>query len=166
VLFLGSTIGNFEPEAALDFLYSVRLCLAPGDALLLGTDLVKPMEQLLAAYDDPTGVTAAFNLNLLSRINRELDADFNLRQFVHVARYVAPDQRVEMHLCSRVPQTVRIGAAGLAVDFARGETVCTEASHKFRKEQIAGMARTAGFALVEQWCDADWPFAENLLTAV
>jgi len=166
VLFLGSTIGNFEPEAALDFLYSVRLCLAPGDALLLGTDLVKPVPQLLPAYDDPAGVTAAFNLNLLGRINRELDADFDLRQFVHVARYQEPEQRVEMHLCSRVPQTVRIRAADLAVDFARDETVCTEASHKFRPEQIAGMARAAGFALAEQWLDCEWPFAENLLTAI
>ncbi len=89
VLFLGSTIGNFEPEAAIDFLLAVRLVLQPGDVLLLGTDLVKPVEQMIAAYDDAAGVTAAFNLNLLARINRELDADFNLRQFRHVARYTA-----------------------------------------------------------------------------
>lgn len=166
VLFLGSTIGNFEPEAALDFLFSVRQCLRPGDALLLGTDLVKPAEQLLAAYDDPAGVTAAFNLNLLARINRELHADFDLRQFVHVARYRQQEQRVEMHLRSRLAQCVSIRAADLAVEFAAGETVCTEASHKFRPEQIAPMARAAGFRLAEQWIDSVWPFAENLLIAV
>ena len=166
VLFLGSTIGNFEPEAGLDFLYGVRLCLAPGDALLLGTDLVKPVDQLLTAYDDPAGVTAAFNLNLLARINRELDADFDLRQFEHVARYLEDRQRIEMHLRSRIDQRVSIGAAALTLDFGAGETVCTETSHKFRPEQIAGIARTAGFRLVDQWLDFEWPFAENLLIAV
>jgi uncharacterized SAM-dependent methyltransferase len=166
VLFLGSTIGNFEPAEALDFLADVRLCLAPGDALLLGTDLVKPKEQLLSAYDDPAGVTAAFNLNLLSRINRELDADFDLRRFAHGARYHEDEQRVEMHLHSIVGQRVRIGSADLTVEFARDETICTEASHKFRPGQIAGMGRAAGFRLLEQWVDCLWPFAENLLLAV
>ena len=166
VLFLGSTIGNFEPEAALDFLYAVRLCLRPGDALLLGTDLVKPAEQLLAAYDDPTGVTAAFNLNLLGRINRELGADFDLRQFEHAARYDDALQRVEMHLRSRVSQRVSIPGADIIADFAPGETICTEASHKFRPEQIAGLSRAAGFRLTEQWIDCAWPFAENLLAAI
>jgi L-histidine N-alpha-methyltransferase len=166
VLFLGSTIGNFEPEAAIDFLLAVRLCLAPGDALLLGTDLVKPVEQLLAAYDDPTGVTAAFNLNVLGRINRELDADFDLRQFEHVARYSEEAQRIEMHLRSRVYQIVSIRKADLIVDFVPNETICTEASHKFRPEQIATLARTAGFRLEQQWIDSQWPFAENLLVAV
>ncbi len=166
VLFLGSTIGNFEPEAALDFLCGVRLCLEPGDALLLGTDLVKPEEQLLIAYDDPAGVTAAFNLNLLNRINRELDGDFDLRQFAHVARYLDTEQRIEMHLHSLEAQTVRVGAAGLVVDFAPGETICTEASHKFRLEQISEMARFTGFRLAEQWVDCEWPFAENLLLAI
>ncbi len=166
VLFLGSTIGNFEPEVAIDFLYAVRLCLARGDALLLGTDLVKPVEQMLVAYDDPVGVTAAFNLNLLARINRELDADFDLRQFEHVARYTDEAQRIEMHLRSRVYQIVSIRKADLIVDFVPNETICTEASHKYRPEQIAAMARTAGFQLAEQWIDCDWPFAENLLVAV
>jgi len=166
VLFLGSTIGNFEPDAALDFLYSVRLSLSPGDALLLGTDLVKPREQLLIAYDDPAGVTGAFNLNLLGRINRELDADFDLRQFAHVARYCEPAQRIEMHLHSLSAQTVRIGAANLSVDFAPDETICTETSHKFRPEQISQIARTTGFRLMDQWIDCQWPFAENLLIAV
>jgi L-histidine N-alpha-methyltransferase len=166
VLFLGSTIGNFEPEAATDFLYAVRLLLQPGDALLLGTDLVKPVEQLQAAYDDPTGVTAAFNLNLLARINRELDADFNLRRFEHVIRYDAPAQRIEMHLRSRVRQVVSVRGAGLTVEFEAQETVFTEACHKFRPEQICVMGRTAGFRLEAQWIDQEWPFAESLLVAV
>jgi len=166
VLFLGSTIGNFEPEAGLNFLYDVRLCLKSGDALLLGTDLVKPVDQLLTAYDDPAGVTGAFNLNLLGRINRELDANFDLRQFAHVARYCEEAQRIEMHLHSLVSQSVRIGAADLMVDFAADETICTEASHKFRPEQIPEIARVTGFRLVEQWIDCQWPFAENLLIAV
>jgi L-histidine Nalpha-methyltransferase len=165
-LFLGSTIGNFEPEAAIDFLSAVRLCLAPGDLLLLGTDLVKPAVQLLDAYDDPTGVTAAFNLNLLARINRELDADFDLRQFEHLARYIEQAQCVEMHLRSRVYQIVNIRAAELVVDFVPNETICTEASHKFRPEEIGAMAHTAGFRLEQQWIDCEWPFAENLLVAV
>jgi L-histidine N-alpha-methyltransferase len=165
VLFLGSTIGNFEPEAATDFLYGVRLCMQPGDALLLGTDLVKPVELLQSAYDDPTGVTAAFNLNLLARINRELDADFDLRQFEHVIRYDATAQRIEMHLRSRLRQSVSVRKAALSVDFEPGETICTEACHKFRPEQICTLGRTAGFHLVAQWVDREWPFAESLLVA-
>jgi dimethylhistidine N-methyltransferase len=166
VLFLGSTIGNFEPEAAIDFLLAVRLCLQPGDALLLGTDLVKPPEQLIAAYDDPTGVTAAFNLNMLGRINRELDADFDLTQFEHLARYAEEAQRVEMHLRSRSYQIVSIRKADLIVDFVPNETICTEASHKFRLEQIPELARIAGFRLDQQWIDCEWPFAESLLVAM
>jgi L-histidine N-alpha-methyltransferase len=165
VLFLGSTIGNFEPDAALDFLHAVRLCLQPGDALLLGTDLVKPVEQLLAAYDDALGVTAAFNLNLLARINRELEGDFDLRQFEHVIRYDREAQRIEMHLRSSVYQIASIRRADLVVDFVPGETICTEACHKYRREQICAMAETAGFRLEAQWVDGEWPFAESLLVA-
>jgi len=166
VLFLGSTIGNFEPEPAVDFLCAIRQGLAPGDALLLGTDLVKPVEQLLAAYDDPPGVTAAFNLNLLARINRELDADFNLRRFEHVVRYAADTHRVEMHLRSRVRQTVHIPHAGLAVELARDETIRTEACHKFTPARICEMARLSGFRVATAWTDAAWPFSESLLAAV
>jgi L-histidine Nalpha-methyltransferase len=165
LLFLGSTIGNFEPDAAIDFLAAVRSRLLPGDTLLLGADLVKPLEQLLLAYDDPAGVTAAFNLNLLGRINRELDADFNLRQFEHFARYDAEAQRIEMHLRSRSLQTITIREADLVVDFVPGETIWTESSHKFLPEQIAPMARASGFRLERQWIDCDWPFAESLLRA-
>jgi len=165
LLFLGSTIGNFEPEAAIDFLYAIRLCLEPGDALLLGTDLVKPVEQLLAAYDDPSGVTAAFNLNLLARINRELDGDFDLRRFRHQVRYDREAQRIEMHLRSLEYQIVSIKKADLIVDFVPNETICTEACHKFRPEQICVLARTTGFRLEAQWIDDQWPFAESLLVA-
>lgn len=164
-LFLGSTIGNFEPAQAIDFLYAIRQSMCRGDALLLGTDMVKPVEQLIAAYDDPTGVNAAFNLNLLGRINRELDGDFDLRKFEHVIRYTPEAQRIEMHLRSRVQQTVRINEAGLLVDFVRNETIWTESCHKFRPEQICQMARAAGFRLEAQWVDEEWPFAESVLVA-
>jgi dimethylhistidine N-methyltransferase len=163
VLFLGSTIGNFEPDAAIEFLTELRTLMEPDDGLLLGTDLVKPMDRLLAAYDDPAGVTAAFNLNLLARINRELGADFNLRHFHHEARYHSEAQRVEMHLRSRAHQTVRIARAGLCAEFGAGETILTEVCHKFRADQIAGMARTAGFHLDRQWMEEEWGFAESLL---
>jgi dimethylhistidine N-methyltransferase len=166
VLFLGSTIGNFTPEAALDFLGRVRMSLEAGDALLLGTDLVKPIEQLLAAYDDPPGVTAAFNLNLLARINRELEGDFDLRQFEHHIRYEGDAQRIEMHLRSTVYQIVSIRQADLIVDFVPDETICTETCHKFRPEQICAMAHASGFRLEAQWVDETWPFAESLLRAV
>ncbi len=165
VLFLGSTIGNFHPEAAIDFLCAIRSCLQPGDSLLLGTDLVKPVELLMDAYDDPAGVTAAFNMNLLSRINRELSADFQLREFQHLVRYNEEEQRIEMHLRSRAYQIVSIREADLIVDFVPNETICTEVCHKFRPEQICTLARTAGFRVSAQWTDAVWPFAESLLTA-
>jgi len=165
VLFLGSTIGNFEPDGAIDFLYAVRQILTAGDAMLLGTDLVKPTKDLLDAYDDPTGVTASFNLNLLGRINRELEADFDLRRFAHVIRYHEEAQRIEMHLRSRVYQIVSVKKADLIVDFAAGETICTEACHKFHPEQVRTMARAAGFRLADQWVDEEWLFAENLLIA-
>ena len=166
VLFLGSTIGNFERPAALGFLTEIRQCLLPGDALLLGTDLVKPVSDLIAAYDDPAGVTAAFNLNLLARINRELGGDFAVRRFAHQARYNAVLRRIEMHLVSLERQTVSVPAAGLIVDFEEGETIWTEACHKFRLEEIREMATRCGFDCRAQWVDPEWPFAESLWTAV
>ena len=165
VLFLGSTIGNFDPESAIDFLYAIRLCLQPGDFLLLGTDLIKDLDVMLRAYDDPTGVTAAFNLNLLARINRELDGDFDLRQFEHTVRYDETEQRIEMHLRSRIYQIVSIKGADLIVDLVPNESICTEVCHKFRPEQICVMARAAGFRMEAQWIDEEWPFAESLLVA-
>jgi L-histidine Nalpha-methyltransferase len=165
VLFLGSTIGNFDRPAGVEFLAEVRRILEPGDSLLLGTDLEKPSVQVLAAYDDELGVTAAFNLNLLARINRELDGDFDLRQFSHVATINPQARSVEMHLRSRRRQRVNIPAADLQVEFLEGETIWTESSHKYSTEEIFQMARDAGFRCEAQWIDAQWPFAENLLTA-
>src|SRR5580700_5219318 len=139
VLFLGSTIGNFDRPAGVKFLAEVRHILLPGDSLLLGTDLEKPSAQLLKAYDDEIGVTAAFNLNLLARINRELDADFDLTQFAHVARINPEARSVEMHLQSLRRQTVRIPASNLRVEFLEGETIWTESSHKYRSEEVFQM---------------------------
>jgi dimethylhistidine N-methyltransferase len=165
VLFLGSTIGNFDHPAGLKFLAEVRRILEPGDSLLLGTDLEKPSAQVLAAYDDELGVTAAFNLNLLARVNRELDADFDLGQFSHVARINNESRSVEMHLQSKRRQRVSIPGADLQVEFLEGETIWTESSHKYSTEEIFEMAGNAGFRCEAQWIDREWPFAENLLTA-
>ena len=162
VLFLGSTIGNFERGPAVQFLRQIRALLVPGDALLLGTDLVKPLSQILPAYDDPIGVTAAFNLNLLARINRELGGDFDPRRFRHQARYNQLEQRVEIHLLSLVSQTVRIPAADFEFTMRAGETIWTESSHKFVLDEIPELARKTGFLSVGQWVDTAWPFAENL----
>ncbi len=165
VLFLGSTIGNFDRPAALDFLSEVRCLLQPGDGLLLGTDLEKTSAQLLAAYDDELGVTAAFNLNLLVRVNRELEANFDLTQFEHVAK-INPDERsVEMHLRSKRRQSVRIPAAEVVAEFHQGETIWTESSHKYSAEEIVDTARRCGFRCDMQWIDQQWLFAENLLVA-
>jgi dimethylhistidine N-methyltransferase len=165
VLFLGSTIGNFDRAAGVTFLAEVRRILEPGDSLLLGTDLEKPAEQLVSAYDDELGVTAAFNLNLLARINRELDADFDLGQFAHVAKINRDARSVEMHLRSRRRQTVSIPAAEIVVEFREGETIWTESSHKYSAREMFQTALDAGFRCEAQWIDAQWPFAENLLVA-
>lgn len=165
VLFLGSTIGNFDRAAGIKFLSELRRILQPGDSLLLGTDLEKPSTQLLRAYDDELGVTAAFNLNLLARINRELDADFDLAQFAHVARINPVARSVEMHLQSKVRQTVRIPVAGLRVEFQEGETIWTESSHKYSSDEVFQMARDSDFCCQAQWIDEQWSFAENLLIA-
>ena len=144
---------------------AIRACLQRDDALLLGTDLVKPPAELIAAYDDATGVTAAFNLNLLARVNRELGADFVLRRFAHEARYDAKRRRIEMHLVSLVAQTVAIPGAKLTVDFEEGESIWTEAAHKFELEEVGRMASCCGFSCEVQWVDPEWPFAENLWIA-
>jgi L-histidine Nalpha-methyltransferase len=165
VLFLGSTIGNFDRPAGAKFLSEVRRILEPGDWLLLGTDLEKPHSQLLQAYNDELGVTAAFNLNLLSRINRELDADFDLHHFEHVAKINAEARSVEMHLRSTRRQLVSIPAAEVVIPFLEGETIWTESSHKYSAQEIYETARPAGFRCEAQWIDKEWPFAENLLVA-
>jgi L-histidine Nalpha-methyltransferase len=165
VLFLGSTIGNFDRPAGIEFLLEVRRILQPGDSLLLGTDLEKSSAQLLHAYDDDLGVTAAFNLNLLARINRELYADFDLANFEHLARINHQTRSVEMHLRSRCNQTVNIPAADLRVEFLEGETIWTESSHKYAQDEVFSMALSTGFRCEAQWIDEQWPFAENLLIA-
>jgi len=165
VLFLGSTIGNFEHPADIKFLRQMRDILQTGDALLLGTDLEKPMHQLLDAYDDPLGVTAAFNLNLLARINRELDANFLIPRFEHVARFNQNAGSMEMHIRSLREQTVTIPAAGLSVTFLEGETIWTESSHKYSLGEVLRIAESTGFRCDAQWIDEEWPFAENLFIA-
>jgi L-histidine N-alpha-methyltransferase len=165
VLFLGSTIGNFDRMAGLKFLNQVRRILEPGDSMLLGTDLEKSHAQMIAAYDDELGVTAAFNLNLLARINRELDADFDLSQFEHLARSNRDVRSIEMHLRSRQKQSVIIPGSELVVEFAEGETIWTESSHKYTTGEVFHLARNAGFRCRAQWIDEQWPFAESLLVA-
>jgi L-histidine Nalpha-methyltransferase len=164
VMFLGSTIGNFERKCALEFLRDLRRAMLPGDKLLIGADLVKDRDRMLVAYDDPTGVTGAFNLNLLGRINRELGGDFQLRDFEHQARWNEEHRRIEMHLCSRLNQTAFIAEADLSVNFRTGETIWTESSHKFQLLELDTMAEQTGFRVEDQWIDRDWPFAENLWT--
>src|SRR4029077_7425146 len=165
VLFLGSTIGNFDRPAGASFLRQIRNTLRAGDQLLLGTDLLKPVPQLLDAYADPLGVTAAFNLNLLARINRELDADFALDQFEHLARFNPHARSVEMHLRSKRARAVTMGAAGFSVPFTEGQQIWTESSHKYARQEISQMARDTGFSCQAQWIDREWPFAESLLAA-
>ena len=151
VLCLGSNIGNFDPPDADAFLQGIRRALAPGDWLLVGADLVKPEAELLLAYDDPLGVTASFNRNLLVRANRELAADFALEQFARRAVWNADASRVEMHLVSLTRQRVRVPAAGVDITFADGETIWTESSYKYDPAAIVAMLDRAGFSTGEQW---------------
>ena len=165
VLLLGSNIGNFDMPAAHEFLSAIRGALAPGDALLLGADLVKPERDLQLAYDDPLGITAAFNRNLLVRINRELGGTFDLDAFAHAAVWNAAQSRVEMHLESRRDQRVTIARGGLSVHFAKGERIWTESSYKYEPAQIDAMGLDAGFITTEQWIDESARFALTLFTA-
>jgi L-histidine N-alpha-methyltransferase len=165
VLFLGSTIGNFERPAAQDFLRHVRASLMPGDALLIGMDLIKPLTRMLLAYDDSAGVTAAFNRNLLARINRDLGGNFVLRNFAHEARWDPLHRRVEMHLRSLKAQRVSIRAAAFECELRKDETIWTESCHKFYPEEVREMASAAGFECATQWLDDTWPFAESLFAA-
>jgi L-histidine N-alpha-methyltransferase len=165
VLFLGSNIGNFDPPGAAAFLRTLRGNLCKRDALLIGTDLVKPRRSLVLAYDDPLGVTAAFNRNLLVRINRELGGRFDVDAFAHRALWNARQSRVEMHLVARSPQRVRIDAAQLDFRMTRGEPIWTESSYKYRPEEVVAMLETAGFRLVSQWIDDADAFALTLVSA-
>ena len=164
-LFLGSNIGNFACDEAGEFLRGIRSTLQCGDALLLGADLKKDPAVLEAAYDDPTGVTAAFNLNVLARINRELGASFDLRKFAHLARYDAECGRVEMHLVSQRAQSIEIRALDMTVEFREGESIHTENSHKYDLDDLSQMARDAKFERVETWFDSERRFSSNLFIA-
>ena len=159
VLFLGSNIGNFDPAPARDILVRIRAALRDGDALLLGSDLVKPERDLLLAYDDPLQVTAAFNRNILRRINAELDGTFDLDAWTHRAVWNAARGRVEMHLVSGASQLVRIGAADLDLEFHADEWIWTESSYKYDARGVIDLGRTAGFRDAEQWIDDDAGFA-------
>jgi L-histidine N-alpha-methyltransferase len=165
VVFFGSNIGNFDPPAAQEFLREIRRTLRPGDALLLGADLVKPEAELLLAYDDPLGVTAAFNKNVLARINTELLSDFDLSAFAHQAVWNAAERRVEMRLVSRIPQRVRIPRADCMVTFAADEWIWTESSYKYGADEIVAMVGEAGFRCDEQWIEPDARFALTLFAA-
>ncbi len=166
VLFLGSTLGNLEPPERVTLLSSVRELLCPGDGWVLGVDLRKPASVLIPAYDDALGVTAAFNLNLLMRINRELGGGFDLASFRHLARWNDERSRIEMHLESRRRQTVPIRELGLEISFDEGETIHTESSYKFESEQIAKLAAETGFKLERVWTDSNRRFGSHLLVAV
>lgn len=162
VLFLGSNIGNFDRAEAEPFLDRVHRTLGAGDRLLLGADLVKPEAQLLRAYDDPLQVTAAFNRNLIVRINRELDADFDLDGFRHLARWNADASRVEMHLVSQRRQHVRIGRAHFELTLGEGESIWTESSYKYTPDDVRRLLWSGGFRARDQWVDEPGRFSLTL----
>jgi dimethylhistidine N-methyltransferase len=161
--FPGSSIGNFDPEAAVEFMAAVAVLVGPGGFLLIGVDLKKDRAVLDAAYDDAAGVTAAFNLNLLTRINRELGADFDLAAWRHRAFYHEARGRIEMHLVSEPEQAVRV--AGESFAFAPGETIHTENSYKHTVEEFQGLAARAGFQPEAVWTDRERLFSVHLLRA-
>ncbi len=165
VLYIGSSIGNFEPAEACELLKNVRAAVNPGDCMLLGVDLVKEESVLLSAYDDADGVTAAFNRNILVRLNRDLDADFDTQAFEHRATWNAAESRMEMHLVSRAKQTVWLPALDMRVNFVERETIHTENSYKYRPGQAEGMLADAGFAAEATWTDERGWFAVCLARA-
>ena len=162
-LFLGSNIGNFDRPGADAFLRSIRASLMSGDMLLIGADLVKPERDLILAYDDPLGVTAAFNRNLLVRINRELGGNFDVDRFAHRAIWSPAQSRVEMHLVSRGRQEISVDLANVDFVIEEGESIWTESSYKYTPEQIASALEQAGFRRVEQWIDESAGFALTLV---
>ena len=166
VLFIGSTIGNLGPSEADAMLARIRRFLREGDGLFLGTELIKAQGVLEDAYDDPTGVTSAFNLNMLGRMNRELGTNFDLRSFRHRAFYNEQLRRIEMHIVSNKAQLVRIDALGWSAGFAEGETIHTENSYKFDEASIASLAERTGFRVQRTWMDSKRYFADTLLIAV
>jgi dimethylhistidine N-methyltransferase len=166
VLYIGSSIGNFEPHEAATVLRNVRSALVPGDSILLGVDLVKDQGTLLDAYDDAAGVTADFNRNLLVRLNREFGANFDIDAFAHRAVWNPSHSRMEMHLESRIKQSVRIPSLDLNLCFRRGETIHTENSYKYRPGHAEALLKSAGFAAEHTWTDEHGWFAVHLARAV
>ena len=162
VSFLGSNIGNFDPPGAAAFMHNLRARLKKGDALLLGVDLVKPRDTLLRAYDDPLGVTAAFNRNLLVRINRELDASIDVDGFGHRALWNVEHSRVEMHLVAETPQRIRVPTANTDLWLGAGDSIWTESSYKYEPNEIAELLRRAGFEPTALWIDHADAFALTL----
>jgi len=165
VAFLGSNIGNFDPPGASAFLQNIRASVKHEDAVLLGVDLVKSTERLLVAYDDPLGVTAAFNRNLLLRMNRDLGASIDLDEFLHRAVWNAEQGRVEMHLVARSDQTIDIPRAHVEEHLRAGETIWTESSYKYVPEQIDDLLESCGFNPTAQWIDRDDGFALTIAEA-
>ena len=161
-VFLGSTIGNLTADPRAEFLAALAAVMRPGDSLLLGTDLVKDTGRLVAAYDDAAGVTAQFNRNVLAVINRELDADFDVDAYRHVARWNADDERMEMWLRAQSAQRVRIAALDLTVEFAAGEEILTEVSCKFRADAVADELARAGLRPTRWWTDNAGDFGLSL----
>ena len=164
VVFLGSTIGNLTPGPRADFLTALSETLQPGDSLLLGTDLVKDTDRLVAAYDDSAGVTAQFNRNVLAVVNRELAADFDLDAFEHVAKWNNDEERIEMWLRANQAQRVRVKALDLTIDFADGEEMLTEVSSKFRPDGVAAELADAGLRRTHWWTDSACDFGLSLAT--
>jgi L-histidine Nalpha-methyltransferase len=162
IAFLGSTIGNLTPGPRAEFLATLATVMRPGDSLLLGTDLVKDAGRLVGAYDDSAGVTAAFNRNVLAVVNRELDADFDLDAFAHVARWNIDEERIEMWLRSTRSQRVHVSALDLVVDFSAAEEMLTEVSCKFRREKVADELASAGLTLAHWWTDPHGDFGLSL----
>jgi dimethylhistidine N-methyltransferase len=166
VVYIGSSIGNFEPHQAAKLLRRVRAGLRTGDCFLMGVDQAKEDSVLLAAYDDEAGVTAAFNRNLLVRLNRELDAEFEPEAFAHCALWNGARSRIEMHLRSRDAQRIQLGALGLTVDFAAGESIHTENSYKYQPGQAEALLAEAGFRTEATWTDERGWFAVCLGRAI
>jgi L-histidine N-alpha-methyltransferase len=162
VAFLGSTIGNLTAGPRAEFLTSLSDSLRQGDTVLLGTDLVKDVERLVRAYDDSAGVTARFNKNVLAVVNRELDADFDLDAFEHVARWNADEERIEMWLRASTAQRVHVNELDLTVEFAAGEEMLTEVSCKFRPDGVADELAAAGLRRIDWWTDSAGDFGLSL----
>ena len=164
IIFLGSSYGNFAPDDGVQFLKKINSTMKSGDLFLIGLDLVKDSSILESAYNDSEGVTAAFNLNVLSRINAELDADFDLDTFTHHSVYNEKSQRIEMYLKSLVNQSIVISKSGVTIPLRKDELIHTEYSHKFKLSQLDTLFEDTGFMVNHTWCDEKKHFSLTLLS--